>query len=514
MDNAARERLLASWLDGELSESETAEFLTTLEEDETFRARAAKELVLHRNLNQQQVPEGNFTSQVLDTLRNDQEPDALATKVITTLKRRQFRQQRLIWVAAGLGAAALVVAAFLGFVKPPSEPGIRVVAAEQIGSIKLEKLYNGERIRLRHGILELDLNNRARVVIEAPAAFSLISAEHIFLNRGRCFAEMKKGDSGLRIETPAGEVLDLGTQFGVSVGATKEMEVHVFDGEVEVSGETTPKTLIKQGEAIALETSGSQREFAAAPSRFVSQIPQGSGESPSYLHWSFDEGEGDEARANGTGNELSKATGTLKSQPNWIDGISGKALEFDGADAWIETSHPGVAGDDDRTVACWVRIPTNLGKGDSAPLVSWGLIKSQVETGRGWMFSVTKSNNRGGRLRLSVGEQQVLGSTDLRDGRWHHVAAVVMGGDSGPTALLYVDGQLENVTRDTLQSMETATDHAESETIRFGRQIHWDDLYLRGAMDEVFVFQAALSGDQVRALMRGELGEVATQPVE
>ncbi|MEM1294419.1 MAG: LamG-like jellyroll fold domain-containing protein [Verrucomicrobiota bacterium] len=510
MDSAERDRLFASWLEGEISGEEESRLLATLQDDVAYREQAGKALVLRRNLSQLQVPEGDFTGQVLATLRNQQAPDPLASTVINTLKQRQVRQLRTIWMAAGTAAAALIVAGLL-VALGPRKPDIRIVAAEQVGSLKLEKLYQGERVRLQHGLLELDLNGRARVVIEAPAAFSLRSANHIFLNRGRCFAEMKKGDSGLLIETPAGEALDLGTQFGVAVGPTKEMEVHVFDGEVEVSREKTAKTRIQQGEAIALETSGSRREFAALPGNFVSQIPQGADGSQSYLHWNFNEGEGGEVNATGTLEDLDGAKGILKSQPNWIDGISGKALQFGGDGAWIETNHPGIAGEADRTVACWIRIPTDLGRGDAAPLVSWGLIKSQVETGRGWMFSVTRSNNRGGRLRLSIGEQQVLGTTDLRDGRWHHVSAVVMSDPTGPTALLYVDGQLENVTRDTLQSMETETGHAESETIRFGRQIHWDDLYLRGAMDEVFVIRAALSGDQVRALMRGELGELLTQ---
>ena len=45
----------------------------------------------------------------------------------------------------------------------------------------------------------------------------------------------------------------------------------------------------------------------------------------------------------------------------------------------------------------------------------------------------------------------------------------------------------------------------ESKTIRFGRQIFWEDQYLRGALDEAYLFDAALSGDQIRSLMRGEV---------
>lgn len=506
MDKAKQDQRVSALLEGQqLPEDEAAELLADLERNDEFRSSAAKALVLHRNLSQQQIPEGDFVAQVLGTLRSEADEKSLTGSVITKLKTRQSRQRRVYWITAGLAAAALIMMGlFVAFQRPADEaPSIRIIAAENIGTLKMERLYNGERVGIRRGILELDLNGRARVVIEAPARFTLLSADHIFLHSGRCYAEMKKGDSGLLIETPYGEALDLGTQFGVAVSQTEDMEVHVFDGEVRVSGSST-ESLIQEGEAIALESSGSRRDFAAARGNFVSQVPRGDREAQPFLYWSLDEGDGSLAEAKGAANQINKARGTLKSQPRWIDGISGKALEFNGVDAWVSTAHPGIGGSSDRTVACWIKIPADWSRGETAPLISWGLIKSREESGRGWMLGVARHKARFGALRLSLGEQQVVGSTSLADGRWHHVAAVAMSGEQGPTVLLYVDGQLENVTRDTLESMATETDHTESETIRFGRQIFWEDHFLRGALDEVYLFNAALSGDQIRALMRGE----------
>ena len=93
---------------------------------------------------------------------------------------------------------------------------------------------------------------------------------------------------------------------------------------------------------------------------------------------------------------------------------------------------------------------------------------------------------------------------------WHHVAAVAMMAEHGPTILLYVDGQLEIATRSTRRAFETVTEHDLSEPIRFGRQIYWEDAFYRGALDEIYLFDAALTGDQVRQLMEAQPTKPAT----
>jgi hypothetical protein len=90
----------------------------------------------------------------------------------------------------------------------------------------------------------------------------------------------------------------------------------------------------------------------------------------------------------------------------------------------------------------------------------------------------------------------------LRDGQWHHVAAVAINSDYGAVILLYVDGELENVVRGNVsQPLETATEHKQSEPISFARNLNQQGRLLRGALDEVYVFETALSGDEIRQLM-------------
>lgn len=511
MDRPAREERLASWLDGELATEETHKLLAELREDEEFRSSAARNLVVQRLLSQQGLQPGDFTAQVLGVLSADELPtESVTGSVISELQVQQRRQRRILRRSFAVAVAAVLML-ILSFVLHPifESESIRVTATEGVGSLDIEQLERGEPVKLRRGILELVLQGDARVVIEAPADFSVVSPRHVRLTAGRCFVEMTKGSSGLRIETPSGDALDLGTQFAVEVPSPDKMEVHVFDGAVEVS-DASGTTLLNEGQGLVLDETEVRKELVARPGQFVSRVPRPVESRDPLLYWSFDEAGGTQVSATGTAKDVAEGDGVLLSEaadgvvPKFVPGISGTALEFDGMGQWVNTAHPGIAGDEDRTVACWIRLPSDWGEGDKAPIMSWGLKRRDI-VGQAWMLSIGRYYRRkpsmAGRLRLSVGGQFILGSTDLRDGRWHHIAVVSMHDFGEPSVLLYVDGSLEHVTRNTIESVETETAGKDAKAIRFGRQIFFDHVFMRGALDEVYILEGALSGDQVRDLM-------------
>ena len=114
-----------------------------------------------------------------------------------------------------------------------------------------------------------------------------------------------------------------------------------------------------------------------------------------------------------------------------------------------------------------------------------------------------------GRIKVGCGGPMCVGSTDVRDGKWHHVAAVFVepsGAKESGSVLLYVDGKLENRTFGVGHvQLKTDTASTRAEPVQFGRQVllgHRQREYFKGAIDEVFVVNAALTGDEVRHLMR------------
>jgi len=100
-----------------------------------------------------------------------------------------------------------------------------------------------------------------------------------------------------------------------------------------------------------------------------------------------------------------------------------------------------------------------------------------------------------GALRTEFGRGRVIGSTDLRDGRWHHIAAVFQGGntaDNTRRVLLYVDGRLEAVSSSAHQRISTRS----ATPLQFGGRGGRFDL------DDFRVVEGALSPEDVAALAR------------
>ena len=100
-------------------------------------------------------------------------------------------------------------------------------------------LVAGTRLSLSQGLVELTFASGARVIMEAPASFVIDSSAEVSLDAGRLAA---RAAPGFTVRTPDAVLVDLGTEFGVSVdpaalatgavGGTGATQVQVFAGEV------------------------------------------------------------------------------------------------------------------------------------------------------------------------------------------------------------------------------------------------------------------------------------------
>jgi len=119
------------------------------------------------------------------------------------------------------------------------------------------EITNGQRLGRRpreisSGTVELLTERGARLVIEAPAKFTFSSAQRLRLDRGRLSADVPPAAHGFTVVTASGEVVDLGTRFGVDADARGGSEVHVFEGEV--IAQAGQRLSLKTGDAAALRT--------------------------------------------------------------------------------------------------------------------------------------------------------------------------------------------------------------------------------------------------------------------
>ena len=210
------------------------------------------------------------------------QPGTAATDAAVIQFKRANQLRKWTIAAASIAAGLLLLATWKVFqVGEPSQPEIQKAAqphqylakigfqsqeVRQSGKFQPRQFLKTGQLELEAGLLELVFFNNVTVLLQGPAKVRLDSLQHMVLHHGQFTAEVPEGAEGFTVSTPLGEVIDLGTQFGVSVNADGNVEAHVFQGEVEVSRHGTKRKL-HEAQALRLAPGGS-RDLPAAPTSF------------------------------------------------------------------------------------------------------------------------------------------------------------------------------------------------------------------------------------------------------
>ena len=200
-------------------------------------------------------------------------------------------------------------------------------------------------------------------------------------------------------------------------------------------------------------------------------------------HWDLDETTGTTAA-----DSIGSSNGTLVNFPlddsQWSC-LNGGSLLFDGADDYVllptESDYDFTTA---VTVAVWVNV-TSFGVAEQA-------IITKGDTA--WRLERNAGTNT---LQFAVDglttNTVVQGSISVNDKKWHHVAGVY----DGSQLLLYVDGQLDN------SATATGTMSTNNSAVLFGDNAEIGGRYFKGLMDDVYIYDTALSAASVLALARG-----------
>ncbi|MGD2093713.1 MAG: FecR domain-containing protein [Phycisphaerales bacterium] len=89
-------------------------------------------------------------------------------------------------------------------------------------------------LSLEEGYAQLVFAKGARVIVQAPCNFTLISPSKMSVEKGAVIVKVPRQAIGFTIDTQTSSVKDFGTEFGVTVDSQARTEIHVFDGLIQL----------------------------------------------------------------------------------------------------------------------------------------------------------------------------------------------------------------------------------------------------------------------------------------
>lgn len=386
-------------------------------------------------------------------------------------------------------------------------------SAEAPEGMVMEK---GSRLQVSQGTIELQFGSGVRSIVQAPADITLHEDDTLYMHEGIAWFHVPAEALGFMVKTHDLNIVDLGTEFGVFARPDQHDEVHVFKGKIKVTATRIRKksaTLVA-GEARRIDPVGRLDTVPTRATAFLTSLP----DSLPHLHWSFDGKDKELYRVGGNhpaaASMLSKAVSIGHLHPfTSTSGKFGDALSSYGRGGFMTTDWPGIAGNAPRTIAYWLRLPP--GEKYLHPIVGWGeRVDWNNDPSTRSFFSFVESTGHGTTAGVACGGYWLKGTTPIADGQWHHIAHVYFGkanSDGDPEIYCYIDGKLEQTTRyanptvprvsDDNITLNTITDSTNSVPLKVFNHLwaeRWEDYKITPSIDELFVFPAALSSQQIR----------------
>lgn len=214
MDENTRERLharMAELLEDRLGPEGEAELHDLLSSSPEARALYGQYLELHADL-------------------------ALRTTEPAAVERPVPAARRSRWAVPLTVAAMLLVGIWLGWQGGTHRraPLGRIVSVEGSATARYAPgpLHAGELAVAGDGRLRLEMSSGARVTLPGGGRVEVVDPKMVRLIRGQVVVDVPERAIGFRVVTASADVVDLGTEFGVSVDETGSTEVHVFRGVV------------------------------------------------------------------------------------------------------------------------------------------------------------------------------------------------------------------------------------------------------------------------------------------
>jgi hypothetical protein len=456
---------------------------------------------------------------------------------------------RVALAAAAVIAIFAAVPSFLPW-KHTAEPdrtiplsiAVLTHSAEAVWAENSPARQNGESLtagwlKLKSGAVQVEFSRGARVVLEGPAEFRLLTDNEGYLRTGRLRAQVPEPAHGFTVHSSDFAVVDYGTEFGCVVPLKGAPQVHVFNGLVALQRAKAADLTMRKDQAVQIERDRlkeipakreqflsdeelARLERAGAHGRLVAwrEVSRALSEHPAaLLHLDF---EGDRGWARSIPNRAWRAVPEAPASMVGCEFADGRwpgkgAVEFNRPDDRVRLSLPG--GYQSMSLVAWLRVDSlpdrpqalvmadGLGTGD----VQWSLTR---EGALDFAVHIGKSGDPAGWLHHNT--QPVITSETL--GSWICLASVFDGATD--TVTHYLNGQAVGADRlgvRTLLQLETfeignwALRSDEQRMASVAPRSSGDFARnLRGRIDELAIFSAPLTGPEVHDMYeRAQISE-------
>lgn len=531
-------KLLEAWQDGGLSEAEEAELLRQLDSDAELRQRFAEQVAMMGAVRAAAEQSPRWLA-LFDVLEGEQ--DAATAEILSfedlTMKRiaptKPWYTFPAVWA---LAAAVVLLLAGPFWLKPKwiNEPGTSAAGpaappasfvAVVVGSSPEEGRAAGSYLKpgvlsQTVGWLTLQTLNGVSVTLDAPYQAELLDHERIRLDRGRARVHVPAGAEGFRLDSPAFDVVDLGTEFAANVNIDGTGTCRVFEGKADVSlldsigevkstrrltaNESVRVTPSKQDLRVIEEDNGDYPEIKQPPRPTLALPPSYAAEVMAMGplgYWRFEEMANHEVVDEVANGPRLQAAGAAAIATESGGNHSGELTGRKPVAYFHMTNHAGALLAEDFSISLFAQFEWL----QNFALFTATRFDEQVE-GNSFILQSYASFRRSGLNGTGLhavlydppawdGGVEVYGNTLLRPLHWHHIAAT----RRGDQLTLYLDGVV--VGRESVGSM--SLDYRE---IFVGRlngnagQTRSEARGLAGHIDELAVFARALTDKEVRQL--------------
>ena len=533
-------KLLEAWQDGSLTDAEQAELLLQLDSDAGLRRSFAEQVLMMGAIRASAEQNPRWLA-LFDLLATDESAEVIEFPTFeeATMGRispkpdRAWHQQPALRAMAALIALLLVGSFFMklrGTGDPnkiasvPATPlsqfvAVVVATSQDEGQTAGTYLKPGV-ISQAAGWLTLQTLNGVSVTLDAPFRAELIDHDRIHLNEGRARVRVPEGAEGFKLDSPAFDVVDLGTEFAAMVNADGTGTCRVFEGKADVSlldsiGEVKRTQRLIANESVRLTPSKQDmhaisevnsdypeikqppRPMLALPHSYVEDVM---GMMP-VGYWRFEDIQDHVVRNEVAEGLRLQAAGTAAIAIESGGNHSGELTRWKGAEFFQIPSQTDSVLEGDFSISMFAQFEWL----QNFALLSATHYDDEIQ-GNSFILQSYASFRRSGLNGTGLhavlrdppgwdGGVEVYGNTLLRPLHWHHIAAT----RKGEQITLYLDGAV--VGRESAGAMPL-----DCRQIFVGRlngnatQTRMEARGLVGHIDELAVFTHALTDSEIRKL--------------